>query len=284
MARGDVADVVCEAGANGMSGHRKGYSLYRRKGKGPWYVTWAVTPKLRRTMKASDNKTVANEIGRAMARQADKIRGGVVTLAEAKAAQAAREPATTHVEAWAKAIKQKGNTQKHVDVSRSRVLKIINWSAAKTLPELTAERVQGALERCSTPQNARHYLTALRGFAKWCRQTGRLSDDPFLAVKMPAIAGKTFTRTAIDLDELERLFVATEERVDRRNPVKPVDRAMFYRVMAYTGLRLSEALSLTPESFHLGLNPTISVRAAYAKNRRDDSQPIPDDVAELVRP
>jgi integrase len=63
------------------------------------------------------------------------------------------------------------------------------------------------------------------------------------------------------------------------------DRAMLYRLAALTGFRRKEPRSLTPKSFDLDGNPpTVTVRAAYRKHRRDDIQPIPEALAALLRP
>ncbi len=60
---------------------------------------------------------------------------------------------------------------------------------------------------------------------------------------------------------------------------------MLYRLAAQTGFRRHELRSLTPRSFDLDGNPpTVTVRAAYGKHRRDDLQPIPEALAALLRP
>ncbi len=49
------------------------------------------------------------------------------------------------------------------------------------------------------------------------------------------------------------------------------DRAMAYRVALGTGFRTDELRSLTPTSFDLEADPpTITIKAAYSKRRRQD--------------
>src|SRR5262245_3658144 len=61
------------------------------------------------------------------------------------------------------------------------------------------------------------------------------------------------------------------------------NRAMLYLLAAYSGFRCSELASLTPESFDLvGDSPSVTVKAAYSKRRREDTQPLPRDVATVV--
>jgi hypothetical protein len=63
------------------------------------------------------------------------------------------------------------------------------------------------------------------------------------------------------------------------------DRAMLYRVALGTGLRAGELRSLTPEAFDLDTDPpTVTVAASYSKRRRNDTQPIPESLADGLRP
>jgi integrase len=189
---------------------------------------------------ASVTKAIAHQVGRAKAVEADRVRGGVVTVAESKAAEAARTPVDDHLGAWEKALRARGTTPKHGLQSRSRVAKVLELTGATRLADLSAEKVQGALSRLSTPQNARHYLTALRAFVKWCRQTDRLLGDPLRAVRRPAAAGEVFLRQPLLDGQVVALIEATRTR-RAKTPFRGHDRAMFYLVMAYTGLRRSEA-------------------------------------------
>ncbi len=53
------------------------------------------------------------------------------------------------------------------------------------------------------------------------------------------------------------------------------ERALLYRVAAETGLRAGELRSLTARSFALaGDAPTVTVAAAYSKNRREAVLPL----------
>lgn len=62
------------------------------------------------------------------------------------------------------------------------------------------------------------------------------------------------------------------------------DRFFLYSFAANTGFRASELASLKPESFDLStLRPTSTVEAAYSKHRREDKQPLRDDVADMMR-
>src|ERR1043165_4714478 len=60
---------------------------------------------------------------------------------------------------------------------------------------------------------------------------------------------------------------------------------MLYLTACATGFRVSELASMTPESFNLdGDAPTATVEASCTKNRREAVQPLPIDVATVLRP
>ncbi len=62
------------------------------------------------------------------------------------------------------------------------------------------------------------------------------------------------------------------------------DRAIVYRLAAFTGLRAQEIASLTPQSFDLDANPpTVTVDACYSKHRRKDVLPLAEDLCRRLR-
>ena len=92
-------------------------------------------------------------------------------------------------------------------------------------------------------------------------------------------------RRALTADEITKLLDAAE-RGPTLVKVSGPDRAMLYRLLLATGLRFSEALSTTPESFELDHadGPRVRVMPAYSKNRKPVFQPLPPETAEILRP
>src|SRR5262249_1148517 len=75
-----------------------------------------------------------------------------------------------------------------------------------------------------------------------------------------------------------------ENRTLKEHRISGPDRAMLYRVAVGTGFRAGELRSLTPESFDLVREPaTITVEATHSKRRRNDVQPIHNDLAARLR-
>jgi hypothetical protein len=89
-------------------------------------------------------------------------------------------------------------------------------------------------------------------------------------------------RRALSPEELRRLLNAAQA-----GPVvcglNGRDRAALYLVALGTGFRANELRHLTPAAFDLDSDPpTISVKAAYSKHRRDDVQPVRRELAEAL--
>jgi len=98
--------------------------------------------------------------------------------------------------------------------------------------------------------------------------------------------------TAVDVRHARRGFTADEMTVllavtreaPRRWSLDGEARAVVYAMAFGTGLRRNEIRTLTARSFDLDADPpTVTVRAAYSKHRREDVQPIPAELAELLR-
>ena len=61
-----------------------------------------------------------------------------------------------------------------------------------------------------------------------------------------------------------------------------IDRATIYTVAAYTGLRASEIGSLRTDSFDFGGSPTVTVAAAYIKNKQPAVIPLRSNLADRL--
>ncbi len=266
-----------------LGSRNRGYNVFQRAGKSTWAVAWTDGLGKRIERGGFKSKSIATEVGKAKAAESDRVRGGVVSAHEAAALAAGKLAIEKHLEAWKSAMKHRGCTENHYIWEHRRGEKLCELAGFRTLDSIAPERVQRALSRVAddtSPQNARHYYGAFHAFIRWCIETRKLTRDPALGAKIPKAAGKVFTRTVIPYDKLPDLIRAARERVTRAKH-RRIDRAMYWAVMAYTGLRRREAASLTPDSFDLR-DGFITVDAAYSKNRRRDSLPIPADVAVML--
>ncbi len=263
---------------------KKGYSAYRRKRRdGQRETTWTVAftdaAGKRCFVRGVAGKAVAEEIGRAKAVERDRVRGGVISAGESRAKEAASVPIATHVKAWRKAMKDRGVTKGHHEIQAFRVKHAMGNVA---LAQLSSELVQSGCARIAketSPQNARHYFTAVKAFVYWCIETGRLTHDPIAAARRPSADGEVFKRTAIAPEKLADLLAATRQRETHAHHAAE-DRAMFYLVLAHTGLRRREAESLEPESF---AEMMVTVKAGYTKNGNEATLPLRQDAWLVLR-
>ena len=157
------------------------------------------------------------------------------------------------------------------------------------LSDLAPGPIQAALARLRTAgkshQTLNHYRAAVRAFARWARDNGRLRDDPMRGVSgLNVESDRRRVRRALTPEEAGRLIQAADRGPTVKGLTGP-DRARLYALALGTGFRAAELGSLTPERFDLAANPpVVSVAAAYAKNRREAVQPLSDALAERLAP
>ncbi len=200
-----------------------------------------------------------------------------------------------------------GKAESHVAVTvgyLDRDATALGWS---TLGDLDAPALAHHLGRSMaasgrSPRWFNAHAKAWRAFARWCVRNGRLASDPLAGLAMRRQdTDRRRVRRALDADELAALIGWADthpvvslprahkdsdgkRQLSRVNYSAPY-RALAYRIASMTGFRASEVASLTPESFELsGETPSITVKAAYSKRRREDRQPIRQDVAAALRP
>jgi len=173
-----------------------------------------------------------------------------------------------------------------------RVLRRENLPAAGTgkarrYPRATVEALQERFCRGIGAGTSNGYLAAIKGFTRWLANThpARCPSNPLASLsRLNAKVDVRHQRRALEETDLRALLAAAGDSPLAVDGLAGADRAMLYAVAMTTGLRAGELASLLPVSFDLaGAAPSVRVRAAYSKNRRDAVQPLPADVAEALR-
>ena len=257
------------------------------------------------------------ELTRFLEATSPKLRDRLAKIGLLDASRAAGGKALAeHVEAWKKYLKAKGNTEDHAQHSCSRVKGIIagcgfrTWSdiSAGKIQEWLAEQREGSLtaakkarwgkawkinrnacrDRFNSEKDfiedkqrksrmsiitSNHYGRAMKGFCNWMIRDGRASESPVRFLELlNERTEKKHERRALTTSEVRRLLQAAQP-----------DRAMLYRLAVETGLRANEIRTLTRASFDFASEPpTVSVKAAYSKHRRDDTLPLRKDTADAL--
>ncbi len=156
---------------------------------------------------------------------------------------------------------------------------------ARRLPRATVEALQDRTARGACVRTTNDYLSALKSFGRWMVKDRRTADNPFAHLEGGnARVDRRHDRRELEVDELRRLLTATRESGRLFRGLTGADRYHLYATACGTGFRASALASLTPESFDLDADPpAVTLAARHAKNRRTKEQPIPPDVAELLR-
>jgi len=179
------------------------------------------------------------------------------------------------------------------------------WRTLKDVDRADFEKWIGALREAGTGARALNVrLVAGKAFCNWLVQVNRLAQNPLKGIE-PANekADRRHERRALTLDELAALIHAAERRpldgalrnrggnpadlkADERSALeaKGRERALVYRVLAFTGLRYGELRSVTVGQVALDATPPhIVLRAADEKARRGALIPLRADLVDAIR-
>ncbi len=251
-------------------------------------------------------------LARAAEDEAAKLRAGLVDASELAFQRHAAASLYEHLDAWRNDLDARGNTEKHVHLHHDRAARIVAliagaslatidpgkvsrkeladaWNATEEvlkrarLGDLQPDRVQAALDALRRAGRSlatlNHHRGAIRSFARWLVDTGRLPRDPLRGVRgFNAAEDRRHDRRTLSTEDMRRLIQVANDGGPYQRMTGP-DRALCYRVAVAAGLRLAEMTSLTPRSFDLRPGAaSVFVAARAAKNRRDARLPIPEDV------
>jgi len=202
------------------------------------------------------------------------VRWGLLDGTRAASSKGLMEHATD----YRAALLAKGDTAQHAAKSFSMVKRTGEECRFRSWSDVSASRLQAFLAdmrakgRSIRTSNA--YLTAFKGFARWCVRDGRLGESPVAHLqKLNEKTDARRQRRALTAEECRRLLAVADP-----------GRALLYRLALETGLRANELRTLTVSSFDLsGAPPTVTVSAKDSKHRREDVLPLRLDTAALLR-
>lgn len=246
-------------------------------------------------------------------RRAELVRSGILTPAQDAVADHRRSSITPHVEAYLASLAAKGCTPKHCTTVRRLLTALIEGCRFRTLADIRREPVErwlmsGSLaKRSARTRNA--YVNAAKWLCNWCVDTERLVASPLARLpRADEQADRRRQPRALTPDELVRLLDAA-----RRRPLaeaelfnrgwrkgKPgahlrpetraklealgLERALIYKTLVLTGLRLGELASIRVCDAVLdGDHPHLVLDAANEKNREGSLIPLRADLCADLR-
>ncbi len=245
-----------------------------------------------------------------LVRQAERIRAGVLTHAEDARARELQRPFSDHVQDYLDA--HRGTAERRADLRRylDKLAVALSWRRLVDVDRSSLERwLTAELRSGRSARSVNAYRDAALSLCNWLVRSGRLTANPFNGLsKANQDADRRHVRRAITPDEFDRLVRAARERPvqgfelsrrgvnrgTRAKQLKPAvrarlerlgeERGLIYLVLATTGLRRGELQRLSVGDLELdGPRPCVRLQAATTKNRRADTVPLRQDVADKLR-
>ncbi len=244
---------------------------------------------MKHEVKGCSDRRVTEELARAAETEAARIKAGTIDPKElAYLAQGAR-PLAEHLEEFESFLRTKGS-RKHAMVKANRARRIIALAGAEKIRDLTLSRISEALAALRqqdelNQQTINHHITAVKMLSRWLWKDNRTREHVLAHIATSNPEGdRRLIRRALTPTEAALLVEATETGPIVLGMTGP-DRAMLYCLAIGTGLRSEELRTLIPERFCFDSDPpTVTVRAGYAKNRREAVQPLSHALADRLRP
>jgi len=259
-----------------------------RKRGGFWHYRYVDENGKQRERKGCPDRRETERLAAAAEAQVARIKGGLIDPKDVRFRDQERRPIKEHLDDFKASLLAKGNTSKHASVTRNRADRVLALAKVKRLSEIALSTTQEALgeirAKGSNQETINHHVRAVKAFSRWLWKDKRVREHPLAHLSTASSeADRRRVRRALTVDEARRLIQATENGGVVKGLSGP-DRAMIYRIALATGFRASEIASFKGHSFHLdGSEPTITVRAAYTKNGKLATQPIPKELAALLR-
>ncbi len=273
-----------------------GFSVFKRRRNGKQDRRWTIELRL-------PNGTIRQSV--AFTDKAASIQRAAQLLREAERKEvglhdqfsgARRTPLREHLDAFLLAMangtlakrRRSRPTAAWMERVRRRLeflFRLLGASRIEHLNQADVERILSERVAAGWSDKTRDdHAALLRQFGGWLVDDVRASANPFHRLRPTrSEASKTFRRHALTVAELEALIAAAEVRgvqeYAKVNPyatakhldelrAKGFERAVFYQVAAYTGLRRRELCSLVWDDLQLGAEPAIEVRAGTTKTKR----------------
>lgn len=273
-----------------------GFSVFKRRRRGKQDRRWTIEIRLpngktQQTVAFTD-KAASIQKAAQLVREIERKEVGL----HDQFSGARRTPLRDHVDAFLMAMQNgtlaKRRRSKPTDdyLGRARrrlefLFRLLGASRIEHLVQADAERMLADRVAAGWSDKTRDdHAALLRQFGGWLVDDERARANPFHRLRPTRTeASRTFRRHALTVAELEKLIEAAEVRgvheYRRVNPyataehfaelqAKGAERAVFYQVAAYTGLRRRELCSLVWDDVQLGAEPAIEVRAGTTKTKR----------------
>lgn len=154
---------------------------------------------------------------------------------------------------------------------------------ARRYPKATVEALREKRPSGVSIKTSNLYLSGMKAFCNFLVKDGRMGASPLAHLKgLDPQHDRRHDRRLLDESELGAVIKAASESPVVFRELTGLDRAMLYRLACTSGFRAGELAVLCPKDFDFA-EPIVTLRGMYTKNRKAAVQPLPVDVAELLR-
>ncbi len=242
---------------------------------------------IRRRVPLNHNKTVAEQMLNELVKRSALAGVGVVNRFEKQH----RQPLAQQIDEFLADLANQGNPAEYCDTVGARARRVlITECGFRFIAEIEAVKVKAALARLKTgglgARTVNHYRQAALQVSRWLVAAERTDVDR-LAGRVPSFnAAVDVRRQRREITEEELTLLLQAARSGKTiYGLSGLQRYRLYVFMIGTGLRASEAASMTPRHFDLASEqPTVRIGAADDKSKRGDQLPIPGWLVDELRP
>lgn len=262
--------------------------------------------------KCSDHSAAKAVLGD-LVRRGELVRSGILSEAEDAVADHKRADIAVHLDAFMQMMRAKGDDERHVKNVQRLITTVFTACRFKTLKDVRREPIEHWLmspenrTRATRTRNA--YVEACKWFMRWVVESERLLTNPIARIELPDPAtDRRRQPRAFTGDELVRILDAARRRPleealkfnrgwhkgkngarlrpETRAKIERLgeERALAYKTMALTGLRLGEMRAIRVCDVLIdGPAPHIVLESRHEKNRKGSTIPLRGDLVADLR-
>lgn len=266
-------------------------SIYKRgrdKGKRRtvWWISYDDETGKRVSKKGFTDKRATEDLALELEQAVRRRKSDLIDPVVERRSAAAKVPIENHLDEFKKSLSK--NSPKHVELTMSRLRRLVGDAEFKTLSDIDVDAVVTVLDDMLEAEEIghktyNHYAAVLSQFGAWLVPK-RLAVNPFACIeRLNTEVDVRHPRRALTEKEFDQLLRSARSSDVSIQCYDGEQRARIYTISYMTGLRRKEIASLTPKSFDLKVSPaTLTVAAACSKHRREDVLPLHPGLVELL--
>jgi integrase/recombinase XerC len=251
-----------------------------------WYIIYVDHLNKERKVPGYPDKQSSLARGLELEKQAQRIHAGLESAESLAPVKSIRELLADFVES----LRASRTSEGHISQRELHVSRTLDGCKIGCPADIVGEKVRlwlaKGMNRAAKPisaQTANHYLASIQHFCEWMREARVIQVNPIEIVRRWDVqTDRRRVRRVLSDEEFEQLIQAVRGS-KRCLALEAKPRALLYLVAAYSGYRAGELQSLTVAQVTTGERVCLPIPAKDAKNRKEETIPLPDFVGEELR-